>query len=96
MAALQERQAEVVNEEEEEQQGGPFPIEALQEVGVAAADIKKLKEGGEQQRPAEGCSVPALQRSRPLTGRSRVGTQVSTPLSRCPMRASASCRTSRA
>ena len=57
MAALQERQAEVVNEEEEEQQGGPFPIEALQEVGVAAADIKKLKEGGEQ-RPAKGCSSP--------------------------------------
>ena len=61
MAALQERQAaEVVNEEEEEeQQGGPFPIESLQEVGVAAADIKKLKEGG-RQRPVVRGSGPGL------------------------------------
>ncbi|KAK9908966.1 hypothetical protein WJX75_005287 [Coccomyxa subellipsoidea] len=32
--------------QEAEEQAGPYPIEQLQELGVAAADIKKLKEGG--------------------------------------------------
>ncbi|KAL6774488.1 RAD51 [Auxenochlorella protothecoides x Auxenochlorella symbiontica] len=41
-----ERPAEAVQEVENDENSGPYPIESLQELGVAAVDIKKLKEGG--------------------------------------------------
>lgn len=47
MAAVAERsQQHDIDVAEEEVQAGPFPVEALQELGIAAADIKKLKDGG--------------------------------------------------
>ncbi|KAK9834052.1 hypothetical protein WJX81_005963 [Elliptochloris bilobata] len=48
MQAMQEATGdmETLQAEEVEQLSGPYPIEKLQELGVAASDIKKLKEGG--------------------------------------------------
>lgn len=46
MAAVAERQLVDENLQHEEVQSGPYPIESLVEMGIAAADIKKLKEGG--------------------------------------------------
>jgi hypothetical protein len=46
MAAIAERQQQETVEAHEEVQVGPIPVEALQELGIAAADIKKLKDGG--------------------------------------------------
>ena len=39
-------QAEQVYEDEEVVDSGPYPIERLEEVGVSASDVKKLKEAG--------------------------------------------------
>lgn len=47
MAAVIERSQEHELDAAEEVQAGPFPIDALQELGIAAADIKKLKDGGQ-------------------------------------------------
>jgi DNA repair protein RAD51 len=52
MADVLERHEDVSQHHEadingqDDQVTGPYPVEALQELGVAAADIKKLKEGG--------------------------------------------------
>lgn len=41
-----EPEATVAQDEEELQQAGPLPVDLLEEHGIAAADIKKLKDGG--------------------------------------------------
>lgn len=46
MAAQQER--EYAEEEEEEELGGPILVERLEELGVSATDVKKLREAGFQ------------------------------------------------
>ncbi|XP_024964049.1 DNA repair protein RAD51 homolog B [Cynara cardunculus var. scolymus] len=44
--AHQEQQQQQQDEQLEEMQHGPFPVEQLQEAGIAALDIKKLKDAG--------------------------------------------------
>nr|XP_029124326.1 DNA repair protein RAD51 homolog isoform X2 [Elaeis guineensis] len=48
MAAQQQRRQKMVEEEQEieDMQHGPFPIEQLQASGIAALDVKKLKDAG--------------------------------------------------
>ncbi|KAJ4790689.1 Dna repair protein rad51-like protein [Rhynchospora pubera] len=48
MAAQQQRQQKVATEQEEmdDMQHGPFPVEQLQASGIAAVDVKKLKDAG--------------------------------------------------
>nr|CAB3490338.1 unnamed protein product [Digitaria exilis] len=45
-AAQQQRAAGVGAEQQEEAEHGPFPIEQLQASGIAALDVKKLKDSG--------------------------------------------------
>ncbi|KAJ0030189.1 hypothetical protein Pint_13597 [Pistacia integerrima] len=43
---IAQHQQQQQNEEVEEIQHGPFPVEQLQASGIAALDIKKLKDAG--------------------------------------------------
>jgi hypothetical protein len=45
-SAMEAQQAEGEGVAQEEQQHGPIRVVALQHLGIAAADIKKLQEGG--------------------------------------------------